>query len=66
MFFEKLLNKSILLPINLLVGIDEFLVLIKNALENHLTNSREWLILIVLTNGEVNVISLNEFLEHSH
>ena len=41
MFFEKLFNKSILLPINLLVGIDEFLVLIKNALENHLTNSRE-------------------------
>ena len=62
MFFEKLLNESILLPIDLLVWINEFLILIKNALENHLTNSGKGLILIVLTNSKVNVISLYEFL----
>lgn len=66
MFLKEFLNKSVLLPINLLVRIYELLVLVKNALEDHLANSGKRLVIIILTNSEVNVVSLDEFLEHFH
>ena len=66
MFFEEFLNKSVLLPINLLVRINELLVLVENALEDHLANSSKRLVIIILTNREVNVVSLDELLEHFH
>ena len=66
MLFEILFDQCVLLSIYFFVRIYLSLILIQNALENHLTHSRETLVFVVLANCEVNVVSLDEFLEHSH
>jgi hypothetical protein len=66
MLLEETLDKVILKPVELFVLKYLLLILVENALEHTLTNLSEGEVLVVLADGEIDVITQYEFLEHPH
>lgn len=58
MFFEEFLYQGVHSAIKLLVGFDLLHVLVEDGLEDHLAHLGKSVIMIILANGEIDIISL--------